>query len=141
MILYSKGDISRFKINTKAFEEECEKYCICKKTDNFYTSDNLKTSANLKKSDNLKISDDLYILDNLISHSNFVILAAVNDLREGMIDDFEVYKIHDKIEALVYASDMLGIKKIIDKLNEEILWDLLNINMMEAIVVLCNDKY
>lgn len=113
--MYSRQTLDLLMIKNDYYYDECEKYCLLEPQNAFYTTDTLH------------------------AHANFIILYAVGAYKEHKIQEYELNSIYDKIEALLYAEDMLGIKRIIEKLNKEILEDLLNETNFHYICVRCNN--
>lgn len=112
--MYSRQDVTLLTIKNDYYYNECEKYCLLSPEKAFYTIDILHT------------------------HANFVILYAIGQHREHIIQEYELNSIYDKVEALLFAEDMLGIKRVIEKLNKEILEDLLHESDFNYVCVRCS---
>ena len=86
-------------------------------------------------------SINAYNWKGLIYHANFAILQIVVALQEHYIDDTTASWIYDKIDAYVDSAELLGIMRVIAKINEEILNDMLNLKVpVKFLVYKCTEK-
>ena len=78
---------------------------------------------------------------DLINQNNFCVLQTINAYKENKIDKNNANRILNKIDALVYAEDMLGVENLIKKLNREIIEEELHIPHFNYLCVICEDLY
>lgn len=116
--MYSRETLVLLTIKDDLFYDECNKYGLL---------------------DINEMNEDLNNVIVLDWHVDFVILYAVAAYREHKIQESELYAIYDKIEALVYAEDMIGIEAVIKKINKEIVEEVLNESDFNYICVRCFD--
>lgn len=86
-------------------------------------------------------SINAYNWKGLIHHANFAILQIVIALQGHYIDDMTASWIYDKIDAYVDSAELLGIMRVISKINDEILNDMFNLGVPTTYLVYnCADK-
>lgn len=78
------------------------------------------------------------IMDN---QAKFCVLQTLSAYKDGKIDKNQANYIIDKIDTIIYAVDMLGIEKVIDKLNKEVIEEELRIPFFNSICIDCDDLY
>lgn len=117
MTLYTMDDIIRLQMDDAFRESEGDKYCLI----------NL-IGQELSKQD-------------LNNQANFCILQTINAYKENKIDKNNANRIINKVEAFVYSEDMLGITRVIEKLNKEIVEEELHIPHFHSLCVLCGELY
>lgn len=116
--MYTKGEIEQLKVNKTFLLSEEDRYCLV----NLYQGHRLTS-------------------DDVKNQANFCILEAVNAYHERKITSDQLNTIIDKVELFVYAEDMLGYRRAIDKLNHEIIEEELHIPHFNALCVTCEDLY
>lgn len=99
--LYSMSDIQLMIVNDNTYLDEIELYDI------------------LEPSDNLKTSENLY------PFCNTVILEALYRLKEKTISDKDFNDILNMIDTYVYSVDLLGLPNVYNKINNEIVVEML----------------
>lgn len=117
--MYSMPEIQQLQLDEDFYESENNKYCLV----------SLKYSRN-----NLTKMD-------LEHHSNFCVLQTIKAYKEKKIDKHQANFILNKIDALEYSVNMLGIETIIDKLNREIIGEELHIPFFDSLCILCEGLY
>lgn len=118
--MYSISDIQRLQLDDEFYQEQNDKYCL--------VSFNSITKQLLNDVD----------LENQV---NFCVLQTIRAYKEEKIDKNRANFILNKIDALEYSKNMLGVSSIIEKLNREIIGDELHIPFFNSLCVRCDDLY
>lgn len=117
MSLYTMDDIVRLQMDDSFRESEGDRYCLVG-----------LQGRELSKKD-------------LSNQANFCILQTINAYKEKKINNNDANRIINKIDALVYSEDMLGVKRVIEKLNNEIVEEELHIPHFNSLCILCGELY
>lgn len=75
------------------------------------------------------------------NQANFCILQTLKAYDENNIDGNRANFIINKIDAIIYSLDMLGVELVIHKLNKEIIEEELYAPHFNYICILCDDLY
>ena len=75
------------------------------------------------------------------NHCNFCILTILTHYERGFIDSSVANSLIEKLETYEYSTDLLGPKKVIDKINSEIIGESLNTPYFNQLCVKCDDLY
>lgn len=118
MNMYSKSEIERLKLDKEFLTQEGDKYCL----------------VNLYQGHRLTNKD-------VHNQANFCVIQSVLAYMDKKITLDKFNKIIDKIDLFVYANDLLGARKAIEKLNQEVIEEELHIPHFNALCVLCEDLY
>lgn len=78
---------------------------------------------------------------NFIVHTNFIMLEILLYLRNDFLDKTTANHLLNKVDALYDSVDMLSMERIIQKLNSEIVEDMLGIPYFNKIAIKCDDLY
>lgn len=115
--MYTISEIQKLQLDRDFYESEVDKYCLIKfKTQTFTTSD-------------------------LENHVRFCVLQTIRAFSENKIDKNTANHILNKIDALQYSEDMLGVDRVVQKLNKEVIGGALHIPFFDLICVKCEDLY
>lgn len=76
-----------------------------------------------------------------ISHVNFVILQIIISLKKDFIDNGLANHLLNKVDALYDNTDLLPYERIMQKLNTEIVEDMLGIPYFNKMAIICDDLY
>ena len=117
MTMYSIEEVKRLQWDEEFFNEEGDKYCLVS-----------------------IIGKDINSTD-VENQANFCILKIINALKKDYISDLEANHLINKVDALEYSTDLLGPKRIIEKINKEIIEDELHIPHFNSLCVFCGDIY
>lgn len=117
MTLYTMDDILRLQTSDEFRYSEGDKYCL------------------------VSIQGYELSMEDLSNQANFCILQVINAYKDKKIDKNNANRILNKIDALVYSEDMLGVNRVIQKLNKEIIEEELHIPHFNSLCVLCRDIY
>ena len=117
MTMYSIEQIKRLQTNEEFLTSEMERYCLVSIIGKQLTKKDVENQA------------------------NFCILQTIDALKEELLTPYEANNIINKIDAFEYAEDMLGAKRVIEKLNKEIIEDELKIPYFNSLCVVCDDIY
>lgn len=112
MTMYSRNYILQMMQNKDLYTKETQKYCL------------IKLSSEVNKKD-------------AINQINFSILRVVHDYNAGFLSKEDVYTIIDKVETYEYIIDLLGAKQVINKINKEILNDILSLENFDFLCIPC----
>lgn len=115
--MYSLSEIRKLQLNNEFYEEETDKYCLVSLQNKYLKEEDLKNQA------------------------NFCVLQTIRAYKEKKIDKFRADFILNKIDAIEYSEDMIGIDMAIQKLNKEIIGDELHIPFFNSLCVRCDDLY
>lgn len=75
------------------------------------------------------------------THINFVIVQIIISLNKEFIDGRLANHLLNKVDALFDSTDMLSFERIIQKLNSEIVEDMLGMPYFNKMAVMCDDLY
>lgn len=75
------------------------------------------------------------------NQAKFCVLQTLSAYKDKKINKNQANFIIDKIDSFVYSVDMLGVEKVIEKLNKEIVEDELHIPFFNSICIDCDDLY
>lgn len=114
-MMYTVTEMEIMCFQPKIYQRECEKYCL-------FENDKSKRT-----------------FTDLIYYANFVILQSIDAYKHNFLDIYNLRAIYDKIDSYVYSADMLDIDIIVNKLRNEILVDVLDMEILDIRVGLCND--
>ena len=114
---YTMDDIVRLQMDDKFREREGDKYCLIS-----------LQGRELSKQD-------------LINQTNFCILQIIEAYKNKKINKNNANRILNKIDAFVYAEDMLGISQVIYKLNKDIIEEELHIPHFNSLCIVCEELY
>lgn len=115
--MYSLNEIQRLQIDNDFYDQENNRYCL----------------VSLQ---NKTLNDS-----DLQNQSNFCVLQTIKAYKEKKIDKYQANFILNKIDAIEYSKDMLGIDVVIKKLNVEIIGEELHIPFFNSLCVECDDLY
>lgn len=73
------------------------------------------------------------------NQAKFCVLQVLDTYRDEKINSNDANRIINKIDALLYAHDMLGSQRIIEKLNKEIIEEELRLPYFNSLVIECDD--
>jgi len=117
MTLYTMNDIVRLQMDDAFRESEGERYCI------------------------VSLQGHELSKEDLNNQGNFCILQVITAYKEKKLDKKNANRILNKIDALIYAEDMLGIERVIQKLNQEIIEEELHIPHFNSLCIPCEELY
>lgn len=76
-----------------------------------------------------------------VVHTNFIMIEILLALRKDFIDKNMANHLLNKVDALFDSTDVLTMERIIEKLNIEIVQDMLGVPYFHKIAILCDDLY
>lgn len=117
MIMYSIEQIKLLQQNEDYFLQEGDKYCLVS-----------------------LIGKNLSLKD-VENQSNFCVLQILNALKKNYISPSKANELINKVDAFEYTTDLLGPRKIIEKLNREIIEEELHIPHFNSLCVICGEFY
>lgn len=117
MKMYSINQIQRLQLDNEFYEEENEKYCLVSLQGKILTNTDVSNQA------------------------NFCILQILKAYKEKKIEKNYANFLINKIDAIEYSIDMLGVETVIKKLNKEIIEEELHIPFFNSLCVRCDDIY
>ena len=118
--MYSMSDIKRLQLDDDFYQSENDKYCLVSFS---YITEQVLTKVDLK------------------NQANFCVLQTIRAYKEEKIDKNRANFILNKIDALEYSEDMLGVEATINKLNKEIIGEELHIPFFNSLCVECGDLF
>lgn len=102
--MYSKYEADLLLINSKFYTRESNAYCLIKPYVGCYNNENMH------------------------NYANYTILSLAAAVKGSIINEDVFDSLYYKIDALLYSADMLSEKQVIEKMKNEILLDILEID-------------
>ena len=115
--MYSIDEIKRLQKDESFYEEEGDKYCLVSLVGKPLTKKDVENQA------------------------NFCVLQIIDALSKNYLTKKEANSLLNKIDALQYSTDLIGPKKVIEKLNKEIIEEELHIPHFNSLCVICSEIY
>lgn len=115
--MYTMSEIRRLQLDEEFRIDEGDKFCLVRPEGTEITT---------------------HIVNN---QAKFCILQTINAYKEHIINKDKANFIINKIDAILYGIDMLGNKKVIEKLNKEIIGEELFTPHFNYLCVSCDDLY
>ena len=115
--MYSINQIKRLQLDDEYYEEENEKYCL------------------------VSLQGRFLIESDASNQANFCILQILKAYKENKIEKRYANFLINKVEAIEYSVDMLGVDIVIKKLNKEIIEEELHIPFFNSLCIRCDDIY
>ena len=75
------------------------------------------------------------------NQAKFCVLQTLRAYKDGKVNKNQANFIIDKVDTIVYGVDMLGVKRVIEKLNKEVIEEELHIPFFNSICIDCDDLY
>ena len=115
--MYSMNDIQRLQLDEEFYQNENDKYCL------------------------VALENKHLALSDLQNQSNFCVLQTIQAYKEKKIDKNRANFILNKIDAIEYSENMIGIERAIEKLNKEIIGEELHMPFFNSLCIICEDLY
>lgn len=115
--MYTMDEIIRLQQDAEFLEQESNRFCLIDKQGE---------------------TIDSKIVSN---QAKFCIIQVINDYKQKKITRDRANYIINKIDAIVYAEDMLGSQRIVEKLNQEVIGEELFVPHFNGICIECERLY
>ena len=115
--MYTMNEIIRLQNDEDFLEQELNRFCLVEK----------KT----EKIDSTIVSNQ----------AKFCVLQVIGDYKQNKITRERANYIINKVDAIIYAEDMLGSQRIVEKLNKEVIGDELYVPFFDAVCIECGKLY
>lgn len=115
MKMYTQNEIKLLQIDKKYRNAEEDRFCLVTMPFRDLTKQDVENQA------------------------KFCVLQVLDTYRDKKINSNDANRIINKIDALLYAHDMLGSQRIIEKLNKEIIEEELRLPYFNSLVIECDD--
>lgn len=115
--MYTLQQIKALQTNNDFFISEGDKYCLVS-----------MIGRELSKED-------------VNNQANFCILQIIDAYKKNYLTSSQANDLINKVDVFEYSTDLLGPKKVIYKINKEIIEDSLHIPHFNSLCVLCGDLY
>lgn len=112
--MYTIKHVELMMIQPKYFDEECENLCLDPVDKNY-----------------------VFTRDDLDRHMDFTMLQTIAANQRNEIDKDTLYWIYNKLETYLYASDMMSASRLVSKVNDEILNNILRLNVWDFRCIRC----
>ena len=117
MIMYSMRQIEKLQTDDEFFKKEGDKYCLVSLMGKTLSEKDVQNQA------------------------NFCILQIIEAYKKNYLTKKKANFLINKIDALEYSVDMVGPKKVIYKMNKEIVEEELHIPHFNSLCIICDDIY
>lgn len=115
--MYTMDEIVRLQTDTEFRIDEGDRFCL--------------VAADYREIDETTVSNQ----------AKFCVLQTINGYKDGSLTKDQANYIINKIDAIVYSIDMLGAKRVIEKLNNEVIGEELCTPHFNYLCIECDELY